>query len=178
MRRVYKLGTIVRMTWSAVFRRVTVLAVMLGACSSDGPTSWLCPRSWIPQPTRNGLRVLVARERRKFTPEFKGEVVELCLRGDRSIGQVSRDLGLTETAVREWARQAKVDAGCGPDGALTTSEREELRRLRRENRQLRDDREMLEMAVRRRQPARGLIHHSVAESSFGTLESELIDRKP
>jgi len=89
----------------------------------------------------------MVRKRRKFTPEFKGEVVELCLRGDRSIGQVSRDLDLTETAVREWVRQAKVDAGCGPDGALTTSEKEELRRLRRENRQLREDREILKKAA-------------------------------
>ena len=87
------------------------------------------------------------RKRRKFTPEFKGEVVELCLRGDRSIGQVSRDLDLTETAVREWVRQAKVDAGRGPDGALTTSEKEKLRRLRRENRQLREDREILKKAA-------------------------------
>ncbi len=51
------------------------------------------------------------RPRRAFTPEFKAEVVELCRRGDRSIGQVSRDLDLTETAVREWVRQADVDAG-------------------------------------------------------------------
>lgn len=43
---------------------------------------------------------MARRKRRKFTPEFKAEVVELCQRGDRSIGEVSRDLGLTETAVR------------------------------------------------------------------------------
>ena len=41
------------------------------------------------------------RPRRAFTPEFKAEIVELCQRGDRSVGQVSRDFDLTETAVRE-----------------------------------------------------------------------------
>ena len=42
------------------------------------------------------------RGRRSFTPGFKAEIVELCQRGDRSIGQVARDFDLTETAVREW----------------------------------------------------------------------------
>src|SRR3954465_2422181 len=72
------------------------------------------------------------RRRRSFTPEFKSEIVEACNRGDRSIGQVARDFDLTETAVREWVRQADVDAG-RRDG-LTTTEREELSQLRRENR--------------------------------------------
>ena len=44
-------------------------------------------------------------------PEFKAEIVELCQRGDRSIGQVAQDFDLTETAVREWVRQAERDAG-------------------------------------------------------------------
>ncbi len=87
------------------------------------------------------------KKRRKFTPEFKAEVVELCRRGDRSIGEVSRDLKLTESSVRAWVRQAEVDRGEGPPGALTTEEREELRRLRRENRQLREDREILKKAA-------------------------------
>jgi transposase len=51
------------------------------------------------------------RARRSFTPEFKSEIVELCQRGDRSIGRVARDFDLTETAVREWVRQAERDAG-------------------------------------------------------------------
>ena len=50
------------------------------------------------------------RARRSFTPEFKAEIVELCQRGDRSIGRVARDFDLTETAVREWVRQAERDA--------------------------------------------------------------------
>ena len=90
---------------------------------------------------------MAKRKRRAFTQEFKAEVVELCERGDRSIGQVARDLDLTETAVRSWVKQAAVDRGDGPAGALTTDEREELRRLRRENRQLREDRETLKKAA-------------------------------
>ena len=85
------------------------------------------------------------RRRRSFTPEFKAEIVEACGRGDRSIGQVARDFDLTETAVREWVRQADVDAG-RRDG-LTTTEREELAQLRRENRRLREDVEILKRAT-------------------------------
>ena len=53
------------------------------------------------------------RRRRSFTAEFKAEIVELCQRGDRSVGQVAKDFDLTETAVREWVKQAERDAGTG-----------------------------------------------------------------
>ena len=86
-----------------------------------------------------------ARPRRSFTDEFKAEIVELCRRGDRSIGQVSHDFDLTETAVRAWVNQAQVDAG--EREGLTTEEREELSRLRRENRRLREDVEVLKRAT-------------------------------
>jgi transposase len=86
------------------------------------------------------------RPRRVFTPEFKAEIVEVCRRGDRSIGQVAKDFDLTETAVREWLRQADLDAGVRTDG-LTTAEREELTRLRRENRRLTEDVEILKRAT-------------------------------
>jgi transposase len=85
------------------------------------------------------------RPRRAFTPEFKAEVVELCRRGDRSIGQVSKDLGLTETAVREWVRRADVDGG--RRHGLTTEDRQELGRLRKENRILREERDILKRAT-------------------------------
>ena len=85
------------------------------------------------------------RRRRSFTPEFKAEIVDACNRGDRSIGQVARDFDLTETAVREWVKQADIDAG-RRDG-LTTAEREELAHLRRENRRLREDVEILMRAT-------------------------------
>lgn len=86
------------------------------------------------------------RPRRAFTPEFKAEIVEVCRRGDRSIGQVAKDFDLTETALREWIRQADLDAGVRTDG-LTTAEREELARLRRENRRLTEDVEILKRAT-------------------------------
>src|SRR5580692_11620666 len=86
------------------------------------------------------------RRRRAFTAEFKAEIVELCQRGDRSVGQVARDFDLTETAVREWVRQAERDAGTRRDG-LTTAEREEMNQLRRENRRLREDVEILKRAT-------------------------------
>ena len=89
----------------------------------------------------------MGRKRRTFTPEFKAEVVELCLRGDRSIGQVCVDLDLTETSVRRWVKQHETDIGNGPPGALTTDERAELRELRRKVRQLEEDREILKKAA-------------------------------
>ncbi|MGW3738576.1 transposase, partial [Streptomyces sp. NPDC005148] len=85
------------------------------------------------------------RPRRSFTPEFKAEIVELCRRGDRSVGQIAKDFDLTETAVRLWVNQAEVDAG-ERDG-LTSSEREELAALRRENRRLREDVDILKRAT-------------------------------
>ena len=87
------------------------------------------------------------RARRSFTPEFKAEIVELCGRGDRSVGQVARDFDLTETAVREWVRQAELDSGARQDGGLTSAERKELAELRRENRRLREDVEILKRAT-------------------------------
>ena len=86
------------------------------------------------------------RRRRSFTPEFKAEIVEVCRRGDRTIGQVAKDFDLTETAVREWLKQAERDAGTG-DGGLTTSEKDELAQLRRENHRLREDVEILKRAT-------------------------------
>jgi transposase len=86
------------------------------------------------------------RRRRSFTPEFKAEIVELCQRGDRAAGQVAKDFDLTETAVREWVKQAERDAGTG-DGGLTSGERQELSELRRENRRLREDVDILKRAT-------------------------------
>ena len=87
------------------------------------------------------------RRRRSFTAEFKAEIVELCQRGDRSVGQVAKDFDLTETAVREWVKQAERDAGTRDDGGLTSVERHELAELRRENRRLREDVDILKRAA-------------------------------
>ena len=85
------------------------------------------------------------RPRRSFTKEFKAEVVALVRQEASTAASVARDLDLTETAVREWVRQADVDEG-RRDG-LTTAEREELARLRRENARLRQDVEILKRAT-------------------------------
>lgn len=85
------------------------------------------------------------RARRSFTPEFKAEVVELCRASGKTIAEVARDLDLTETAVRRWVAQAEIDAGRRE--GLTTAEREELTRLRRENRVLREERDILKRAT-------------------------------
>ena len=87
------------------------------------------------------------RQRRSFTPEFKAEIVDLCQRGDRSVGQVAKDFDLTETAVREWVKQTERDAGARADGGLTSTERQELSELRRENRRLREDVDILKRAT-------------------------------
>ncbi len=90
---------------------------------------------------------MAKRKRRAFDAEFKAEAVRLCKVGDRSVGQVAKDLDLTETALREWVRRADIDAGNGPPGALTTAEREELSRLRRENKRLQMERDILKAAA-------------------------------
>jgi transposase-like protein len=87
------------------------------------------------------------RQRRRFTDEFKAEVVKKVLAGGKTAGQVARDLDLTETAVRHWVKQAQVDRGKGPPGVLTTAEKAELASLRKEVRELREDREILRKAA-------------------------------
>jgi transposase len=83
------------------------------------------------------------RQRRRFTDEYKAQTVKLVLSGHKTAGQVARDLDLTETAVRHWVKQARVDAGKGPPGVLTSAEKEELSRLRKEVHTLRLEREIL-----------------------------------
>ena len=87
------------------------------------------------------------RKLRSFSDSYKAEVVALVRKGGKSIGAIAKDLDLTETAVREWVRQAAIDGGRGPSGALTTAEREELSRLRREIHTLRMEREILKKAT-------------------------------
>ncbi len=79
--------------------------------------------------------------RRSFSKQFKAEVVDLVRQSGNTPASVARDLDLTETAVRAWVRQAEVDDG-GREG-LTSAEREELARLRKENRVLREERDIL-----------------------------------
>jgi transposase len=87
------------------------------------------------------------RARRKFTPEFKADVVRLCQAGSESIGEICRRLDLTETAVRAWVKQAEVDQVGGTPDALTTRERDELMRLRREIKRVTQERDILKKAT-------------------------------
>jgi len=81
-----------------------------------------------------------------FDDDFKAQAVRLVLDEGKSVGSVARDLDLTETALREWVHRARADRTKGTTG-LTTAEREEFTRLRKENRILREEREILKKAA-------------------------------
>jgi len=88
-----------------------------------------------------------SRVRRSFTAEFKAGAVRLVIDEGKSVGQVARELDLTESALRQWVERARADRGTGKPGALTSAEREELSRLRKENRILAEEREILKKAA-------------------------------
>jgi len=82
--------------------------------------------------------------RREYSPEFRRQIIELH-RAGRSVAELAREFEPGEQTIRNWIRQAEIDEG-GREG-LTTEDREELRRLRRENRQLKLEREILKKAA-------------------------------
>ena len=86
------------------------------------------------------------RSRRRFDDDFKAQAVRLVLDEGQSIPSVARDLDLTESNLRMWVERARADRTHGKTG-LTTAEREELARLRKENRILREEREILRKAA-------------------------------
>jgi transposase len=99
-------------------------------------------------PQKDVLMTMDAKERRprrSFSKEFKAEVVQLVRTSGKTIAAIAREMDLGETGVREWMRQADIDAG-RRDG-LTTAEREELTALRKENRVLREERDILKRAT-------------------------------
>ncbi len=81
-----------------------------------------------------------------YPPEFRAEAVRLARGSDQSLPILAADLGVSSEALRHWLRRADADAGRGQPGVLTTDEREELRRLRRENQVLRQERAILKKA--------------------------------
>jgi len=88
------------------------------------------------------------RARRQFSDEFRADVVRLCQSEGESIAEVSQRLDLTESAVRAWVKKAEQEGLDGSDSAtLTASEKEELQRLRRENKTLKMEREILKKAA-------------------------------
>ena len=90
----------------------------------------------------------MTRKKRSFPAEYKAECVGLVRDGEKSISAVAKDLGLSESALRRWVLQSETDAGRGDTKELTTPERAELAQLRRDNRQLRMEREILKNARR------------------------------
>ena len=86
------------------------------------------------------------RARRTFTDEFKAGAVRLVLDEGKQPSEVARDLDLTPSALGVWVNQARADRSKGATG-LTTEERDELRQLRKENRELRLEREILKKAT-------------------------------
>jgi len=85
------------------------------------------------------------RSRRSFSEQYKAEVVALCQGSEKSMSEIARDLDLTESSVRRWVSLAEIDAGCRE--GLTSTEREELVRLRKEVRVLREERDILRRAT-------------------------------
>lgn len=80
-----------------------------------------------------------------YAPEYRRRIIELA-RAGRSINQLAREFEPSANAIRKWVKQAALDEGLRSEG-LTTTEREELTRLRRENRVLREEREILAKAA-------------------------------
>lgn len=84
-----------------------------------------------------------SRSRRKFTPEFKAEAVGMVEATEGNIAQVARELGIYDSTLGNWVRQAKAEA----NGAPTVEERREIRELRRELSRTRRERDILAKAV-------------------------------
>ena len=87
------------------------------------------------------------KPRRRFTEEFKAGAVALVLKEKKPVATVASDLGLSTSVVHSWVKQAKADSGRGPPGAMTTSDKDELARLIKENRVLKMEREILKKAA-------------------------------
>lgn len=89
---------------------------------------------------------MARRQRRRFTDEERANAVA-AFRECGELTKVARELDIDPRTLRRWVNQAEVDEGRGSEGALTTDEREELRRLRRENRKLEQERDFLKKAA-------------------------------
>lgn len=88
-------------------------------------------------------RSISTKPRRHFTPEQKAEAVKIVTQWGKPISQIAKKMGLTESALRKWIKQAQIDQAAAPNGALTTQERQELAQLRREVKRLQMERDFL-----------------------------------
>jgi transposase len=87
----------------------------------------------------------MGRTRPPYTPEFRAEAVRLARTSGRPLREIASDLGCSLESLRHWVKQTQIDVG--EREGLTSDEREELRRLRKENRLLREEREILKKAA-------------------------------
>lgn len=85
------------------------------------------------------------RTRPPYPPEFKAEAVRLAKSSGETIGRIAKDLGISDQTLRNWVGQDNVDAG--RKSGLTSDERARMRELERENRKLREEREILRKAA-------------------------------
>jgi transposase len=88
----------------------------------------------------------VGKSRPPYPQQFREQAVRLVRDSGKTVEQIAKDLGVAHQTLRNWIRQVDLDSGRRTDG-LTTEEREEIRRLRRENRILREEREILRKAA-------------------------------
>ena len=87
------------------------------------------------------------KKRKRYSAEFKAEAVRLVVEEGRSVNSVAKALEVPGSSLGQWVDQTEADRGKGRPGALTTAEKQELAQLRRENKQLRMEREILKKAT-------------------------------
>ena len=87
------------------------------------------------------------KPRRIFTDEQKAEAVRIVNQSGKPVSQVAKEMGLTESALRKWVKQAQIDGQTAPQGQLTTTERKELNELRRELKRVQMERDFLKKAA-------------------------------
>lgn len=87
------------------------------------------------------------KKRRTFSNDYMADAVRLYRESGESLRSVAEKLGILESSLRRWVKQADIDAGKGPEGALTTTEKEDVRQMKREIKRLREENEFLKKAA-------------------------------
>lgn len=90
---------------------------------------------------------MAGKKRRTFSKQFKEDAVRLVKESGESLATVARNVGVGESSLRNWVRQAEVDAGRGPAGVPTTSERAKIQELQRKLRDVERERDFLKKAA-------------------------------